>query len=81
MTMVAKMNEVDSRAFLYGKKEEGRRKRCLLLIVPNKKGKIKSIAHPLLIFITFFVIMTINLYYLIRYPFRISEFGNWSNIY
>lgn len=68
------MNEVDSRAFFIRKKRRRKKEKgYLLLIVPNKKGKIKSVPIPYLVFITFFVIMTINLYYLIRYPFRISE--------
>ena len=43
------------------------------MIVPNKKGKINSVNIPYLVFVSFFVVMAINVYYLARYPFRISE--------
>ena len=43
------------------------------MIVPNKKGAISSVHIPYLIFILFFILFGINLHYLFRYPFRISE--------
>ncbi len=43
------------------------------MIVPNNKGKVNSINIPYFVFISFFIIMAVNIYYLVRYPFRISE--------
>ncbi|HBR28157.1 MAG TPA: hypothetical protein DD789_01835 [Firmicutes bacterium] len=53
--------------------KRGKRKGYSLMIVPNKKGEIACVNIPYLIFVTFFILMGINCYYLFRYPFRISE--------
>lgn len=73
--MVAKMSEAIKRALVF-KRQKRRRKRhegYFLMIVPNHKGKISSIHIPYAIFVSFFIVMAINLYYLARYPQRISE--------
>ncbi|HHT48117.1 MAG TPA: M23 family metallopeptidase [Firmicutes bacterium] len=46
------------------------------MIIPNTKGKIRSVNIPYLIFVSFFIVLGINLYFLFRYPFRISEIWN-----
>ena len=69
------MSTEGNRALVFMRKKRRKKKQegYLLMIVPNEKGKIKSVNIPYLVFISFFVIMTINVYYLVRYPFRISE--------
>ena len=69
------MSTEGNRALVFMRKKRRKKKQegYLLMIVPNEKGKIKSVNIPYLVFISFFVIMTINVYYLVRYPFHISE--------
>ncbi|NLM37741.1 MAG: M23 family metallopeptidase [Firmicutes bacterium] len=43
------------------------------MIIPNNKGKVNSLNIPYAVFISFFIIMAANLYFIVRYPFRISE--------
>jgi len=50
-----------------------KKKGYFLMIVPNKKGKVCSLYIPYLIFVSFFLVLGINCYFLLRYPFRISE--------
>jgi murein DD-endopeptidase MepM/ murein hydrolase activator NlpD len=49
------------------------KKGYVLLIVPNTKAPIRNLPIPYFVFLSFFVLFSINLYFLIRYPFRISE--------
>ena len=69
------MSEAGNRSFVFMRKKRTRKKHkgYFLMIVPNKKGKINSVNIPYLVFVSFFVVMAINVYYLARYPFRISE--------
>lgn len=50
-----------------------KKKGYYLMIVPNKKGETCSLYIPYLIFVSFFLILGVNCYFLFRYPFRISE--------
>lgn len=50
-----------------------KRKGYVLMIVPNKRGRICSVYIPYLIFVAFFLVLSVNCYFLIRYPFRIAE--------
>ena len=49
------------------------KKGYVLLIVPNSKAPIRNLTIPYFIFLSFFILFGINLYFLVRYPFRISE--------
>ena len=43
-----------------------------LMVIPNCQGTIRCINIPCLVFISFFVLLAINSYFLGRYPFRIA---------
>lgn len=44
-----------------------------LMVIPNAHGSIRHLNIPYLVFITFFVLLGINTYFLCRYPLRIAE--------
>lgn len=48
-------------------------KSYLLVMLPNKPEKVRSVYLPFVVIVTFFCLMGVNFYFLIRYPLRIAK--------
>ena len=47
--------------------------RYTIMLVPRASGVTKSINIPFFIVVTFFLLFVANIYFLVRYPLRLSE--------
>lgn len=74
--MVNQMIE-DMMGNLFEKTKKGLKKKMkkgyLLMVIPNVQGSIRRLNIPCLVFVSFFVLLGINVYFLCRYPFRITQ--------
>ncbi|MBA2133228.1 hypothetical protein [Capillibacterium thermochitinicola] len=71
---------IDGRATLVSRiKKYWRKKREVrytFMLVPRGSGVTKSINIPFFIIVLFFLLFAANIYFLVRYPLRLSEIDN-----
>lgn len=76
--MKQKMNKELKRIFLLLKRE--RRRGYTFMMFPNKSGNARGIHIPFVIFIALFCLLSVNIYFLCRYPLRIVDIINREQV-
>ena len=67
------------RTRMYSRRRKKHHPEFMLMMLPNKPGKVRSIYIPFALIVTFLCLMTTNLYFLCRYPLRILEIFSLEN--